>query len=453
MQRYTREEAERLIELSARHANILAIGSGCDANCVFCSHKNNPPDIKIMTTGMRSMEDIKKTIPLLSREGEICIGESATRIIEGEPMLHPRFLDIIRLARERFPHTPISITTNGHHLTPESVKELSRLAPILINLSLNSSSPQARQALMGDSCQASRRVLEGVLLLTEHGLPFHASIVAMPNITGFQDMRESIEFAANNGALSVRVFIPGFSQYADTSLFPDPDQITAELMDFMDNLPVDLPCPVLLEPSQARNLRAVLSGAIKDSPAWRAGLRKGDEILSVNGARPRSRVEAYTMLGPPGEYRLSVIMSGRREDIILDNPASGMAGVTMEYDFDMGRAEYLRSTIASAPGHVLALTSEFACSVFREVLREMNISDTMVSVRPVKNLTFGGTIRAAGLLCCSDYKAAFEEYCEKHGRPGAVLLPGESFDYLEEDLKGHTFTELRHGFNLPTALV
>ncbi len=51
-------------------------------------------------------------------------------------------------------------------------------------------------------------------------------------------------------------------------------------------------CPVLLEPSYVQDLRCMISGVRKNSPAWQAGLRKGDEILTVNGETPYSRVAA-----------------------------------------------------------------------------------------------------------------------------------------------------------------
>ena len=83
-------EVDRLILESALHANVLALSSQCDSRCVFCSHKNNPPGIAVAHVGRRSMDDVRRTLAFLSPERVITIGESATPIVEGEPLGAPR---------------------------------------------------------------------------------------------------------------------------------------------------------------------------------------------------------------------------------------------------------------------------------------------------------------------------------------------------------------------------
>jgi len=453
MSRLTQEEIRELIVRSARDANILPITSRCDAGCIFCSHRNNPPEVLVASVGTRSIEDIVSTFPFLRKDVEITIGESATRLIEGEPMLHPDFLEIIRLLRQFFRRTPISITTNGRYLTEETVSALAEAGNILINLSLNSASEEGRRLLMGDSPEVSRRTLEGVKLLKEYKIPFHGSLVGMPNITGYEDIKDTIEFLSNNGALSVRVFAPGFSRFVKGELFPDAGTIIEELRSFIGRLSEDLPCPVLLEPSSVKDLRAVCSGVVKGSAAWEIGMRRGDEIVTIDGKAPRSRVEAFEMLERPGDHEVQFLHQGElRSGTITWTSISG-CGITMEYDFDMRRGENVKRAVMTAPGHVLALTSEFAYPVFCAMLEKLKVPKDRIDARFVPNITFGGTIKAAGLLCVSDYLAAFEAYCEEKGRPGAVMLPRESFDFKGRDLTGRTFTELQKTFNLPAILV
>ncbi|MGI5936087.1 MAG: DUF512 domain-containing protein [Oscillospiraceae bacterium] len=453
MPKLSQEEIHELIVHSARESNILPITSRCDAGCIFCSHKNNPPEVLVASVGTRSIEDIVKTFPFLRKDVEITIGESATRLIEGEPMLHPDFLEIIKLLRQFFPRTPISITTNGHYLTEETVSALADAGNVLINLSLNSASMEGRRLLMGDSPEVSRRTLEGVKLLKEYKIPFHGSLVGMPNVTGYEDIKNTVEFLANNGALSVRVFAPGFSQYVKEDLFPNADTIIEELRAFIGQLSEDLPCPVLLEPSNVKDLRAICSGVVKGSAAWEIGMRRGDEIITIDGKAPRSRVEAFEMLECPGSHEIQFFHQGElRSGTITWNRING-SGITMEFDFDMRRGENIRHAVMTAPGHVLALTSEFAYPVFCAMLEKLKVPKDRIDARFVPNITFGGTIKAAGLLSVADYLAAFEAYCGEKGRPGAVMLPRESFDFKGRDLTGRTFSELQKSFNLPTILI
>ena len=67
--------------------------------------------------------------------------------------------------------------------------------------------------------------------------------------------------------------------------------------------------------------------------------------------------------------------------------------------------------------------------------------------------TFGGTIRAAGLLCYDDYVQAVRDYCDHHTPPDALAVPGESFNYLGLDLTGHHYSEIGQAFHLPVALM
>ncbi len=247
MPAYTKEEIQALIDHAAREQNILPLTSRCDARCVFCSHHNNPKEIQVISIGTRTMEEIAETMDHLRPDRTITIGESASSIIEGEPTLHPRFQEVIAALRMRFPDTPVEVTTNGHHLTEQMVRFLAGHQPILINLSLNGGTVASRRILMGDGEELASTAIHGVELLGEYGVPFSGSLVGMPNLVGFDDMETSIRLLASHGARSVRVFLPGFSQWVKEDIFPEPDAIYGQLKTFIDGLADDIPCPVLLE--------------------------------------------------------------------------------------------------------------------------------------------------------------------------------------------------------------
>lgn len=445
-------EIERLILDSAVEANILPLTSRCDCRCVFCSHKNNPPGITTVSVGVRSLREITRNLAFLDPGRVITIGESATPIVEGEPFTHPEFSEVLSLVRRVFPDTPVEITTNGRGLDRETVKLLQDLGNIALSVSLNSSSVRGRTLLMGETPEESRRVLAAMDLLAASTVRFSGSLVAMPNLVGWEDVEGTVVFLAERGAEAVRVVMPAFSSRADPGIFPDPDRIYGELRGFVHGLSPDLSCPVLVEPSCSSDLTPVVSGVLKGSPAWTAGLRRDDVFVTINGVKPRCRVEAWNMLLPAGTLVAEVRRGGTRRTMGWTNRREGDSGITMEYDFDPVRAERLRDTVLGRPGCSLLFTSELGSAVVRRVLESMELGGDRAEPVVVKNHTFGGTIGAAGLLTVDDFVAAYSAWRGRSASgasPAQLIVPVESLDSRGFDLKRTHVSRLEQAAGIP----
>jgi hypothetical protein len=306
---------------------------------------------------------------------------------------------------------------------------------------------------MGDSPRLAEQTLAGIRLLAERGIAYDSSMVAMPHLTGWEEMRKTIQFLSDNKASVIRVFMPALTARTRKDFLPHRETIHAELREFIDGLSADLYCPVLIEPSCVTNLTAEISGVVRDSAAWLAGVRRGDVVRSVNGREPRSRVEAWNMLGPRGPMRIVALKNGREERFSWLNPHDGGSGIVMEYDFDMRRAEALRQLIQRQAGRSLLLASEFGHGVLRAVLDLLLPDDDRAQTVMVKNLTFGGTIRASGLLTVDDYHAAFKDWLALNTEgPGQLLVPLESFNSLGFDLKHQHHQQLAGLTGVPVRL-
>jgi len=445
-------EVERFILDSAVEANILPLTSRCDRRCVFCSHKNNPPGIVTFSVGVRSLRDITRTLAFLDPRRVITIGESATPIVEGEPFTHPELSEVLSLVRRVYPDTPVEITTNGTGLGPETVTLLQDMGNIALNVSLNSSSVRGRALLMGETPEESKRVFAAMDLLAASTVRFSGSLVAMPNLVGWEDVEGTVVFLAERGAEAVRVVMPAFSSRADPGIFPDPDRIYGELRGFVHGLSPDLPCPVLVEPSCPSDLTPVVSGVLKGSPAWTAGLRRDDVFVTINGLKPRCRVEAWNMLLRAGKIVAEVQRDGVWSTVEWTNRREGDSGVTMEYDFDPVRAERLRDTVLGSPGYSLLLTSELGYAVVCRVLELMELGKDRAEAVVVKNRTFGGTIGAAGLLTVDDFVAAHSAWRRRSAcgaSPTELIIPVESLDSRGFDLKRTHVSRLEQAAGVP----
>jgi hypothetical protein len=386
----------------------------------------------------------------------ITIGESATPIIEGEPFSHPGFSEVVALVRRVFPDTPMEITTNGRMLTGEIIALLEELGGIVVHVSLNSASERGRGLLMQETQEESRRTIAGVGLLAASQVRFSGSLVAMPNLVGWDDIRETIVFLAEKGATAVGVVVPAFSSRADPAAFPDSERIYAEVREFVGGLPPDTPCPVLVEPSYVSDLVPAVSGVVKGSSAWMAGIRRDDIFETINGRRPRSRVEAWNMLLPAGEVVAGIRRDGGVLSVSWTNRREGDAGVTMEYDFDPYRAEMVRDTVLGHQGYSVLLASELGHAVLRRALQIMDVAEPQAEVVMVKNRTFGGSIKAAGLLTVDDYLESYnawrEERCtpSRNGAaPALLIVPTESFDSRGFDLRRVHVSELEKATGVP----
>jgi len=130
-----------LLYESASRGNVLPLTSVCNVACVFCSHRQNPPGIEIYRIPHLDSRQVEDILQFIDPACRIVIGESTTRIIEGEPFTNPYIKDILSLIRQRYPSTEILITTNGTLIDPEMARFLANLGLVELNVSLNKRRP------------------------------------------------------------------------------------------------------------------------------------------------------------------------------------------------------------------------------------------------------------------------------------------------------------------------
>ncbi|HNQ22738.1 MAG TPA: radical SAM protein [Phycisphaerae bacterium] len=163
----------------------FSITAECQSRCGFCyASRFHRPGAEPL-----SVEEIRSTWQQAK-----ALGAFSTVVFGGEPLLHPRLLDIVGVLEPR-KHI-VTLTTNAIGLTEDLVIELKRRGVFLLNLSLNSLDPELNDRLRGYPGHHAR-VMEAITLCKKHGLD-----VFLPVATAkpyWQETLRIVEFARRQG--------------------------------------------------------------------------------------------------------------------------------------------------------------------------------------------------------------------------------------------------------------
>jgi len=436
---------QRLIVEAIREHNVLPLTGSCNLSCIFCSHRFNPSGTKASSFNHLPLNSIQRLLQYLDPQKKIIIGESATRLREGEPLTHPHFFTIVEKLRQLYPQTIIQITTNGSLLTEEMIAKLAFLQPLEIIVSINSISVAGRKKLMAD--QDPLTALSSLELLERFKIKFHGSVVALPQIVGFDDLENTLIALDQAGSRTIRLLLPGFTRLAPAELIPSTGT-TNIIYNTAEKLQQRLSAPLLIEPPVITDLKPVISGVISGSPADKAGLVVGDLIKAVNNKKPFSRVEAFRLLTEKDNPKLDLYRKGRSFSTLILKKKDVSPGITVAYDLDPDQVDRVQKRI-DPEGKTLMLLSVPALQRWQIALQTSMIDN--LDLLTVPSLWFGGTICCAGLLVVSDYRSALGSFSALASY-SSILLPSASFDLSGYDLCGEHYLSLSAG-GLPICLV
>jgi MoaA/NifB/PqqE/SkfB family radical SAM enzyme len=163
----------------------FSITADCQSRCGFCYAA------KFRRNGQQplTVDEIRSTWIQAQELGAFC-----AIVFGGEPLLHPRFFDIMRILEPK--RHIVTVTTNGIGLTEEVVVELKRSGVFLINISLNSLDPELNDDLRGYPGH-HRKVMEAIELCKKHGVD-----VFLPVATSklhFDETLRIVDFAKREG--------------------------------------------------------------------------------------------------------------------------------------------------------------------------------------------------------------------------------------------------------------
>lgn len=213
----------------------LQLSSVCSANCIFCSNKQNPFEIKRI--GFRSMESIEKGINLINPDisVELAIGDALPgRISEGEAFLHPKIFEILKMIRRKHRHC-IQATTSGILLTEEFISKLAPFKPMLVSVSYHSNNVYNWCKIFNLSEEHFKIAQKSFSLLKRYDLGVGAVIVPLPNLVGYKDIEKTIAWLSD--CVKVIIFyLPGFTDMTDPGARAILDTDYIELGHFINDM-------------------------------------------------------------------------------------------------------------------------------------------------------------------------------------------------------------------------
>lgn len=293
--------------------------SVCNLSCEFCFEKGNPPAGTLPSQMRRpylSLCEAKTRASHFSTKDKIGLFPIPSAMFE--PFSNPQLIEILEIVRDKSPYECIRLLTNGSYLTEETIKRLAELKPLIISVSLNSANSSIRSRVMNDS--HPEIAINSLKLLKKYGIQYMTTLVAWPSIS-LQDIKKTLEYMDENEPFLIKVYPPGYTKYTPPSAIKfDTVQYWKEIVSLVKDMRRKIETPILIDPAllDFSGIEAIVLGVVKNSPAYKSGIRYGDYIKVINGKAVSSMAHAKQILKniQSSKFNIELIRDG--ETITLE---------------------------------------------------------------------------------------------------------------------------------------
>jgi hypothetical protein len=456
--------------------DVLGPLSGkCNVECVFCMERSIPFE---RNNSFLSILEATTRLKYYSPKSQKCLFPSTRPHME--TFFNKNAIEILKKARKSSPEELFIITTNGSTLTPDVVGQLSKIKPLLIKLSINSTDTQNRNFLMGLN-NNKNKALECMKFLKDAGIPFTGSIVAWPGL-GNKEIEKSIRDISLYDPYGIRVRLPLVHKYSP--VLPETNLISfwKETSEFINSIKNDIDVPVWVEPVQYGRtpVISIIDGVINNSPAKRAGLMSGDQIVSIDGKKVSSRYEIRCLFGTDEfNSRDSIEIEIKRADkfITFRLDSSMNAGPTYPYninlrhpgerfgilllpDFDLGFLDnILRLTTKHSAKKILLFSSPLTAGTVEKLIGNLGpykkyFEERDLWIYTIENSWMEGNTALLDSRFVEDYEKALLKLCTSlKVKPDLILIPDCFGSPWGTDFNGRSIFEIESKTNVPIELI
>ncbi len=454
----------KLIYQTVQEFNIIPMTSVCQQACLFCSHRFNPRDIEVYSGGHLEKGMVFSLFDYIDKGRPVYIGESATRIIEGEPFSHPDWQEILIEFSNRFPETPLRITTSAAGLNEDDIKVLADLdksdsGGLRLIISVNLLDIDKRKKVLGTGC--NKNILDILKDLNRYGIDVEASFVAIPKITGWDELEESIyRISEFENIKLARIMLAGYSKFANDNIKAKFKVDRLKLQKKVEALNSKVSLPIIFEPAIINDLDAKVIGVINNTPAWKAGFKKGDIIRKVSDQAVFSRVDVFNKfkqnLANKNKFKVLIERKDNFKELevnVLGWNEYDYTGLVMANDFSLVDFNNIKSKInRDYTKRILILTSELARDRLELIAVKLEEEfEVGIDVMAVQSKYFGGNIGSAGLLVVDDYKLIKDRVNQLNY--DLIITSSALFDVDGKDLKGELRSDLLDLFTTELVII
>jgi hypothetical protein len=452
---------------------LTPISGYCNSRCHFCFEENIP---YAREKSIMPMAEARTRLKYYDPTSGASLFPSNRPHME--TFVHPQALEIIELARQREPDRLFWITTNGSHFTEETVERLARLKPLIFKLSLNVADPALNRALMGTG-RKTEVAIRAPELLQRHRIPFMGSIVAWPTQTE-EALEATVRYLERHQAYAVRIRLPLTHQWLKTQLSDDFHRHWERIAAFAHDLRKRVTVALFVEPPiyWVNPIIPEVDGVVLNSPAYRAGIRPGDVIESINGRPILTRIESEAMLDQCHLAGEAVDLVVRREDgsrafRLVDPPSTEDTypynaryfyrgenyGIFHVEDFRLRYIQQLFETIDRYQARrVMLFSSAIVAPVFETLVNNIpefsaRLEDITLYIETVKHNTAGGNYDVMDSRFVEDYARVIRRRLAQGVRPDLILIPDAFGSPWGMDLGAQSYSRLAMEFGIPVELI
>jgi uncharacterized Fe-S cluster-containing radical SAM superfamily protein len=445
---------------------LASLATRCNANCIFCYVKGNPPEMRfdsVERSPVEEFEEVKTRMKYFSPELKTQLFSSSYEVYE--VLLHPGIFEMLELLRQKT-FTPFIITTNGMVLKADFVKRLSDFKPILLSISLNSADIERRKRIMKD--KHPEVAINALPLLKAEEIPFIVSIVAWPENNDIssllKDIYNTVLYADSYDPYYILIYLPGYSKiFSQTKLF-DTEDVWSKITHTVRSLREKISTPVFVMPTlYEENLyyeqlnKPEIIGVVKGSSAAKAGLKRGDLILEVDRFKVDNRASCHALLRTivkNKETKISILVNREEKNIEFKinpkdfsypySPIEINWGILMLGDgFGKSNIKKIREIIEKHNAkRILFLSSRLVKPTFQQELAKSGILedlDVEFYIEIPENRTLGGNIFMGDLLLVNDFIYCIKKFITENKKPELVIIPSTPFTPWGRDLMGRTY--------------
>lgn len=452
---------------------LTPISGVCNSTCTFCFEEGVPyPREK----SLMSVEEARTRLKYYSPESGKCLFPSNRPHME--TFIHPHAIEIIEMARRREPEKLFWITSNGSHFTEENVRRLAALKPIIFKLSLNVSDPELNRQLMKTG-KRTEIAIAAPQVLQKYRIPFMGSIVAWPT-TPMPALEETVRYLERHKAYAVRIRLPLTHKHLKIQTDFDFYSHWERVAEFAQALRHNCSVPLFVEPPiyWVNPIVPEVDGVVLNSPAYRAGVRCGDIVRSINGQPVQTRIESEATLdrchlaGEPVE--LAVERRGEPLNFRLEDlPKSADTypynsdyfyrgenfGIFHVEDFRLKDVQEMFDTIdRHGATNVLLFSSAIVAPIFETIVNAVpefaaRLERVNLYIETIKDNSLGGNYDVMDSRFVRDYARVIRKRLSQGVKLDLVLIPDAFGSPWGMDFEGTSHTELAMEFGIPVELI